>query len=160
MCEPLRRGGAGISVSEWPLVSGRAVGFEPDSDVTLIDDVPTNEGYPLQDLSEHETNRGHTIGRRKSRALATQFMRVSRRDLGIELSKKSLPVLDLFSTTKTPTSRPSVDAGAVGHEQAGAAVDEAQAHSAAAFPFARGDPAAAQVTPGGTHPPGGPNRQP
>ncbi|MHC0054840.1 RNase A-like domain-containing protein [Actibacterium sp. D379-3] len=37
------------------------VGFEPESNVTLIDYVPTDGGYPLQDLSEHETEGGHTI---------------------------------------------------------------------------------------------------
>lgn len=37
------------------------VGFESDSNVTLIDYIPTDDGFPLQDLSEHETNGGHTI---------------------------------------------------------------------------------------------------
>jgi hypothetical protein len=37
------------------------VGFEPASDVILVDYVPTDEGYPLQDLLEHEAKGGHTI---------------------------------------------------------------------------------------------------
>lgn len=31
------------------------------NDVTLVDYVPTAEGYPLQDLAEHEAGGGHTI---------------------------------------------------------------------------------------------------
>ena len=37
------------------------IGVDTPSDVTYIDYVPTNEGFPLQDLLEHEAKGGHTI---------------------------------------------------------------------------------------------------
>lgn len=37
------------------------IGFEADSNVTFIDYVPTEDGFPLQDLQEHEANGGHAI---------------------------------------------------------------------------------------------------
>ena len=37
------------------------IGVDAPSDVTLVDYVPTEGGYPLQDLLEHEDKGGHTI---------------------------------------------------------------------------------------------------
>ena len=37
------------------------IGVEAPSNVTFIDYVPTDEGFPLQDLLEHEAKGGHTI---------------------------------------------------------------------------------------------------